>query len=137
MIGPYLMHYLFLSPLRKQIFKQNTSMLIFLMGICTSITVLWVVISLVSCRHEKYLTQYRAIFVVNCKIENKQVPRQSSSSSRSRKRNRSNEAFDGSDAVSTSNETLKQVCCSICSTEVGVIDEDEVYHFFNVLPSES
>nr|XP_027189764.1 E2F-associated phosphoprotein isoform X2 [Cicer arietinum] len=88
-------------------------------------------------RHEKYLTQYRAIFVVNCKIENKQVPRQSSSSSRSRKRNRSNEAFDGSDAVSTSNETLKQVCCSICSTEVGVIDEDEVYHFFNVLPSES
>lgn len=34
-------------------------------------------------------------------------------------------------------ETFKPVCCSVCSTEVGVIDEDEVYHFFNVLPSES
>ncbi|GAU18080.1 hypothetical protein TSUD_51910 [Trifolium subterraneum] len=88
-------------------------------------------------RHEKYLTQYRAIFVTNCKIEDKQVPTQSSSKSRSRKRNRRNEGFDGSDAISTSNETLKQVCCAVCSTEVGVFDEDEVYHFFNVLPSES
>lgn len=34
-------------------------------------------------------------------------------------------------------EIFKQVCCLVCSTEVGVIDEDEVYHFFNVLPSES
>jgi len=83
------------------------------------------------------LTQYRAIFVSNCKIEDKQVPIQSSSRSRSRKRNRRTEEFDGSDAISTSNETIKQVCCSVCSTEVGVIDEDEVYHFFNVLPSES
>jgi hypothetical protein len=112
-------------------------MLILGMGICTSITMLWVVTSLVSCRHEKYLTQYRAIFVTNCKIGDKQVPMQSSSQSRSRKRNRRNEGFDGSDAISTSNETLKQVCCAVCSTEVGVFDEDEVYHFFNVLPCES
>lgn len=88
-------------------------------------------------RHEKYLTQYRAIFVSNCKIEDKQVPIQRSSKSRSRKRNRRTEGFDGSDAISTSNDAIKQVCCSVCSTEVGVIDEDEVYHFFNVLPSES
>lgn len=33
-------------------------------------------------------------------------------------------------------EIFKHVCCIVCSTEVGVIDEDEVYHFFNVLPSE-
>ncbi|XP_011075288.1 E2F-associated phosphoprotein isoform X3 [Sesamum indicum] len=32
---------------------------------------------------------------------------------------------------------FKRVCCSVCSTEVGVIDEDEVYHFLNVLPSEA
>ncbi|KAJ1436342.1 E2F-associated phosphoprotein [Sesbania bispinosa] len=87
-------------------------------------------------RHEKYLTQYRAIFVVNCKIENNQVFRQNIPISRSRKRNRGTEGFDGSDAPSTNIETFKQVCCSVCSTEVGVIDEDEVYHFFNVLPSE-
>ncbi|XP_020212270.1 E2F-associated phosphoprotein [Cajanus cajan] len=86
-------------------------------------------------RHEKYLTQYRAIFVVNCKIGNDKVLRQNNS--RSRKRNRGTEGFDGDDARSTDIETFKQVCCSVCSTEVGVIDQDEVYHFYNVLPSES
>ncbi|XP_027367094.1 E2F-associated phosphoprotein [Abrus precatorius] len=86
-------------------------------------------------RHEKYLTQYRAVFVVNCKIGNDKVLRQNSS--RSRKRNRGAEGFDGNDARSSNSETFKQVCCSVCSTEVGVIDEDEVYHFYNVLPSES
>ncbi|CAL5210196.1 unnamed protein product [Lathyrus oleraceus] len=79
-------------------------------------------------RHEKYLTQYRAIFVTNCKIEDRQVTSQSSS--KSRKRNRRDREFGGSD------EKLKQVCCAVCSTEVGVFDEDEVYHFFNALPSE-
>ncbi|KAK7280625.1 hypothetical protein RJT34_25690 [Clitoria ternatea] len=86
-------------------------------------------------RHEKYLTQYRAVFVVNCKIEGEKVVRQNNS--RSRKRNRGKEGLDRSDASSTNIETFKQVCCSVCSTEVGVIDEDEVYHFYNVLPSES
>ncbi|KAI4328591.1 hypothetical protein L6164_020931 [Bauhinia variegata] len=86
-------------------------------------------------RHEKYLTQYRAIFVINCKIENNQVMRQNNSSSRRGKRER--EGSDGSKAHSTEVGTFKQVCCSVCLTEVGVIDEDEVYHFFNVLPSES
>jgi hypothetical protein len=28
------------------------------------------------------------------------------------------------------------VRCTVCSTEVGVYDADEVYHFFNVLASE-
>ncbi|XP_061368641.1 uncharacterized protein LOC133311595 [Gastrolobium bilobum] len=83
-------------------------------------------------RHEKYLTHYRAIFVVNCKIENDQVLRQNISRSGKRKRTG---RLDGSDAHSNNIETFKQVCCSVCSTEVGVIDEDEVYHFFNVLPS--
>lgn len=27
------------------------------------------------------------------------------------------------------------VVCSICNSEVGVFDSDEVYHFFNVLAS--
>lgn len=29
------------------------------------------------------------------------------------------------------------VQCTICSTEVAVYDNDEVFHFFNVLPSAS
>jgi len=57
--------------------------------------------------------------------------------SRSRKRNRGSERFDRHDTDSTNIETFKEVCCSVCSTEVGVIDQDEIYHFYNVLPSES
>ncbi|KAI3889716.1 hypothetical protein MKX03_007738 [Papaver bracteatum] len=87
-------------------------------------------------RHEKYLTQYRAIFVVNCKIKINQVLRPSNQKPKtSNKRGRDR---DGVDEVGVSTkETFKPVCCVVCSTEVGVIDDDEVYHFFNVLPSES
>ncbi|QCE08739.1 E2F-associated phosphoprotein [Vigna unguiculata] len=66
-------------------------------------------------RHEKYLTQYRAVFVANCKIGNDKVLKQNTS--RSRKRNRGSERFDRNDTNSTNGETFKQVCCSVCSTE--------------------
>lgn len=81
------------------------------------------------------MTQYRAVFVVNCKVKNERVLRKNNS--RARKSKRGTEAIDESEEHSTNIETFKQVCCSVCLTEVGVFDEDEVYHFFNVLPSES
>ncbi|GMI88419.1 hypothetical protein like AT5G08320 [Hibiscus trionum] len=85
-------------------------------------------------RHEKYVTQYRAIFVVNCKIENEKVRQEKVKPKKSGKRRRET----GEDeAAAASGETFKAVCCLVCSTEVGVIDGDEVYHFFNVLPSEA
>ncbi|XP_049372213.1 uncharacterized protein LOC125837109 [Solanum verrucosum] len=85
-------------------------------------------------RHEKNVTQYRAMFVVNCKIKSKQVVAHLGSKRKRGKRGRgSSEAEAGSDM----GKTYKRVCCSVCSTEVGVIDEEEVYHFFNVIPSES
>ncbi|XP_050275489.1 uncharacterized protein LOC126717687 [Quercus robur] len=80
-------------------------------------------------RHEKYVTQYRAIFVINCKIDSDQVLKQNGPKLIKGKSRR--------EASSVGGETLKKVSCSACSTEVGVIDEDEVYHFFNALPSES
>ena len=51
----------------------------------------------------------------------------------------STESADNS-APSTSERTDREevfhpVKCSVCNTEVGVYDEDEVYHFFNVLAS--
>ncbi|KAL7090702.1 hypothetical protein ACP275_12G057700 [Erythranthe tilingii] len=52
-----------------------------------------------------------------------------------RKRNKKGSSQSEEGAVAT--EKYKSVCCSVCSTDVGVIDEDEVYHFFNVLPSEA
>ncbi|GLT87130.1 hypothetical protein SLE2022_052290 [Rubroshorea leprosula] len=81
-------------------------------------------------RHEKYLTQYRAIFVLNCKIENDQVRQAREKPKRGKRKRVSSE----SETAVTDGEMFKPVCCSVCSTEVGVIDEDEVYHFFNVLP---
>ncbi|KAL3502289.1 hypothetical protein ACH5RR_036738 [Cinchona calisaya] len=80
-------------------------------------------------RHEKYLTQYRAVFVVNCKIKNGQVSQPGTKRKRGRRHKTS--------AEPEVDDVVKPVCCLICSTEVGVIDEEEVYHFFNVLPSES
>lgn len=34
-------------------------------------------------------------------------------------------------------EVLSTVKCTVCSTEVGVLDSDDIYHFFNVLSSAS
>ncbi|KAF8389558.1 hypothetical protein HHK36_024074 [Tetracentron sinense] len=85
-------------------------------------------------RHEKYVTQYRAIFVVNCKVKSEKVLRQRNQKPRKGKRGRDS---GESEAGPEGGETFRPVCCSVCSTEVGIIDEDEVYHFFNVLPSES
>ncbi|XP_034698392.1 E2F-associated phosphoprotein-like isoform X4 [Vitis riparia] len=82
-------------------------------------------------RHEKYVTQYRAIFVVNCNIKSEQVLPQRSIKPKRGKRGRES---DKSVPVSVDGETFKPVHCGVCSTEVGAIDEDEVYHFFNILP---
>ncbi|EXB65810.1 hypothetical protein L484_004769 [Morus notabilis] len=85
-------------------------------------------------RHEKYLTQYRAVFVVNCKVGRERMLQQSIPKTKRIKRQRDSEESEVNPAVG---ETFKQVLCQVCSTEVGVMDQEEVYHFFNVLPSES
>ncbi|XP_022762450.1 uncharacterized protein LOC111308395 [Durio zibethinus] len=70
----------------------------------------------------KNMTQYRAIFVVNCKIENEKV-RQERVKPKKNKRGRESSE---NEAVAAGGEVFKPVCCSLCSTEVGVIDEDEI-----------
>lgn len=71
--------------------------------------------------------------MVNCKIKSEQVAQLGNKRKRGKKGHGSGEA----EAPSDIGETFKHVCCSVCSTDVGVIDEEEVYHFFNVIPSES
>ena len=34
-------------------------------------------------------------------------------------------------------ETYRPVRCKECNTEIGVVDNEEVYHFFHVLASQS
>lgn len=76
------------------------------------------------------MTQYRAVFVVNCRIK-EEVPKPGSR----RKRNTRNSQAETDQTGAA--ETFKRVCCAVCSTDVGVIDEDEIYHFLNVIPSEA
>ncbi|GAB2275301.1 hypothetical protein Dimus_010062 [Dionaea muscipula] len=89
-------------------------------------------------RHETYLTQYRAMFVVNCKIKNEQVVPRGSSHKRKRqgKEGEESEPSEGSSSHTTTGAVIRQVCCEVCSTVVGVFDDEEVYHFYDVIPSE-
>lgn len=95
-------------------------------------------------RHEKYRTQYRAMFVMNCTVKRDEVLRykpQKDIKHGSRKRRRGQketaeeEIPDPTPAGMDADEVYHPVQCSECSTEVAVFDKDEVYHFFNILSS--
>ncbi|XP_059209426.1 E2F-associated phosphoprotein [Centropristis striata] len=94
-------------------------------------------------RHEKYRTQYRAMFVMNCAVKRDEVLRyqtQQELKQRRRKRRRGQkteveERPDPAPAGMEADEVYHPVQCSECSTEVAVFDKDEVYHFFNILAS--
>ncbi|XP_074596057.1 E2F-associated phosphoprotein-like [Brevipalpus obovatus] len=74
-------------------------------------------------RHVKYRTQYRAMFVFNCTLDRTKKLEFKSKSKREKK---------------SKNKTgYYAVKCEVCGTQVGVYDEDEVYHFFNTLSSHS
>lgn len=88
-------------------------------------------------RHEKYRTQYRAMFVMNCSVNKEQVLRykkQADRTSRNRKR-RKEDAAAAAPVGMAADEVYYPVRCSECSTEVAVLDKDDVYHFFNILSS--
>jgi hypothetical protein len=93
-------------------------------------TIYWLQNFLCGFRHESIVTQYRAMFVLNCKIleVGQRMPKSPS-------RKRGNSAVAGSRQPIGNSEDLQPVSCSVCDTEVAVIDTDEVYHFYNVLPS--
>lgn len=66
------------------------------------------------CRHEAYADQYRAMFVHNCHT----VPGE-------------RYKMKGEDG----DEYFYKVTCETCGIQVAMLDEDEVYHFFNVIAS--
>ncbi|KAM9355425.1 E2F-associated phosphoprotein [Pholidichthys leucotaenia] len=96
-------------------------------------------------RHEKYRTQYRAMFVMNCTVKRDEVlhyKSQQEGKRRNRKRRRGQKAETSADkapdptlAGMDTDEVYHPVQCTECSTEVAVFDKDEVYHFFNILAS--
>ena len=96
-------------------------------------------------RHETFKSQYRAMFVQNCSIDFSQElheqpvnqsKRSSSRRNRSQKgRSEQSEESDETSAESSSNTKYFGVKCDACGTQVAVYDQEEVYHFFNVLAS--
>ena len=55
------------------------------------------------------------------------------------KRKQKSQAEDGGPSFNSDeqDEVFKAVKCTQCNTQIAVYDSDEVYHFFNVLASQS
>ena len=75
-------------------------------------------------RHERF-EQYRAVFARNVEVDETSAWRPSDDVKV--------EGVEG--ANSACDERYREVTCETCRTVVGVMDEDEVYHFFNVFAS--
>ncbi|XP_026869000.2 E2F-associated phosphoprotein [Electrophorus electricus] len=98
-------------------------------------------------RHEKYRTQYRAMFVMNCTVSKDEVLKYKAGKKKNRrgKKGRHDSTDTSTEAGTTDSrlagmdeeEIYHPVKCTECSTEVAVFDKDEVYHFFNILASYS
>ncbi|KAG8449517.1 hypothetical protein GDO86_016239 [Hymenochirus boettgeri] len=87
-------------------------------------------------RHESYKTQYRAMFVMNCSVNKEEVLRfPDQISKKNNRRDRKKITNPPAQSETETMEVYHPVKCNECSTEVGVYDKDEIYHFFNVLAS--
>ena len=90
-------------------------------------------------RHHIYKTQWRAMFVQNCavrEIDAMEAPGRGGKGSRAAA-NAAGPGYDGyeEEDEEEEEEVVKPVDCAVCGASVGVMDSDEVYHFFNVVPS--
>jgi len=87
------------------------------------------------------------MFVTNCAVRMDEVLRYDKTSSQKKTKHKSKrrcgaaddcaQADTGTDvaAATSTDDVYHPVVCSVCDSEVGVYDKDEVYHFFNVLAS--
>jgi len=87
-------------------------------------------------QHDYYPNQFRAMFVLNCKVIKEEIltffPNQEhKGKSKNGKRKRQENP-----AAEEEKEVYHPVKCASCGTEVAVMDKDEVYHFFHVIAGE-
>ena len=82
------------------------------------------------------------MFVMNCKVLSDEILRYKEPKKKKFKRHRRREAASKANAEeagfvpaqdAAAESIYHPVKCEKCDTEVAVYDEDEVYHFFNVL----
>lgn len=101
-------------------------------------------------RHSEYGNQFRAMFVMNCRINRdevlKHVPKVTKREKRKRKwkgKKKGGGGGGGGGSEDTGDneegeaEDYHPVHCAECNTEIAVYDKGEVFHFFNVLASAS
>lgn len=100
-----------------------------------------------------FLIHNRAMFVQNCSTdfgqelrvpqsedERRGATNKKNNNNHKEKKTKKNDTSDRGaeeDTNSHNNKTYYDVKCTVCSTQIAVQDQDEVYHFFNVLASHS
>lgn len=80
-------------------------------------------------QHSQRSNQFRAVFVTNCNVDTSRVVSSSAGQHAAGKRRR------GAVQEAVVEEVLHPVLCGVCGTELGVRDDEEVYHFFHCLAS--
>jgi hypothetical protein len=85
-------------------------------------------------RHARFKTQWRAMFVTdNCVVDaaaERLVPNPAAAGSSG-----GGQFDDAPEADDEAAEAVLAVRCGNCGAQVAVLDSDEVYHFFGVIPS--
>ncbi|KHJ80831.1 hypothetical protein OESDEN_19489, partial [Oesophagostomum dentatum] len=77
---------------------------------------------------------YRAMFVENCRVEQESLKIEKTGKERRRERQKLKKmGVDPDEQPTAPDDIFLPVRCAVCSTNVAVMDHDEVYHFFNVL----
>ncbi|XP_041354522.1 E2F-associated phosphoprotein-like isoform X2 [Gigantopelta aegis] len=88
-------------------------------------------------RHSTYSNQYRAMFVMNCVVDTSEIlkyPKEIGKKKNKKKKRQSNRETTPDQ---TDDDKYNPVKCTECGTVVAMFDQDEVYHFFNILASHS
>ncbi|KAI8368211.1 E2F-associated phosphoprotein-domain-containing protein [Radiomyces spectabilis] len=85
-------------------------------------------------RHDKYQNQYRAMFVTNCKVKKTERYR-FGKPSKGQKGESTMVRSQEDDTADDDTEFYYSVHCDTCDTHVAMMDQDEVFHFFNVIPT--
>eukprot|EP00698_Gefionella_okellyi_P005111 TRINITY_DN14692_c0_g1_i1.p1 TRINITY_DN14692_c0_g1~~TRINITY_DN14692_c0_g1_i1.p1 ORF type:complete len:313 (+),score=70.47 TRINITY_DN14692_c0_g1_i1:66-941(+) len=86
-------------------------------------------------RHEQFINQFRAMFVMNCNTVTTECMRFKNSDRQVNQGIR--EFYNASTAqCGPDEELLFPILCAQCGTEVALQDKDEVFHFYNVIPED-
>lgn len=72
------------------------------------------------------------MFVMNCIVNSEQTL---NFPLKTTKKKRKENIEKNGEKIQESKDVFHPIFCEICKTEVGVQDNDEVFHFFNVLAS--